>query len=89
MSLWHTTICSFDVYTIDVFGIINLSTLLQGKYKVIVEPCQDDNELRFFTMSEAILTKKNYDFNDTKRTLLRQKDMDVYGVGGLTNSQVY
>jgi hypothetical protein len=29
-------------------------------------------------MSEAILTKKNYDFNDTKRTLLRQKNMDAY-----------
>jgi hypothetical protein len=29
-------------------------------------------------MSEAILTKKNYVFNDAKRTLLRQKNMDVY-----------
>ena len=29
-------------------------------------------------MSEAILTKKNHDFNDAKRTLLRQKNMDVY-----------
>jgi hypothetical protein len=46
----------------------------------------DDNELRFFcdeqgqffAMSEAILTKKNYVFNDAKRTLLRQKNMDVY-----------
>jgi hypothetical protein len=46
----------------------------------------DDNELRFFcdergyffAMSETILTKKNYVFNDTKRTLLRQKNMDVY-----------
>jgi hypothetical protein len=26
----------------------------------------DDNELRSFTMSEAILIKKNYVFNDTK-----------------------
>jgi hypothetical protein len=47
----------------------------------------DDNELRFFfgdeqgqffAMSEGILTKKNYVFNDAKRTLLRQKNMDVY-----------
>jgi len=38
----------------------------------------DDNELQFFAMSEAILTKKNYVFNDAKRTLLRQKNMDVY-----------
>jgi hypothetical protein len=37
------------------------------------------NERGFsFAMSEAILTKKNYDFNDSKRTLLRQKNMDVY-----------
>ncbi len=39
----------------------------------------DDNELWFFAMSEAILTRKNYVFNDVKRTLLRQKNMDVYG----------
>jgi hypothetical protein len=39
----------------------------------------DDNELRFFfAMSEAILTRKNYVFNDAKRTLLRQENMDVY-----------
>ncbi len=38
----------------------------------------DDNELRFFAMSEAILTKKNYVFNDVKRTLLRQENIDVY-----------
>jgi hypothetical protein len=46
----------------------------------------DDNELRFFAMSEAIffamseaiLTKKNYILNDAKWTLLRQKNMDVY-----------
>jgi hypothetical protein len=37
-----------------------------------------DNELRSFVMSEAILTKKNYVFNDTKWTILRQKNMDVY-----------
>ena len=35
-------------------------------------------------MSEAILTQKNYVFNDAKRTLLRQKNMDVYwGTGQL------
>jgi hypothetical protein len=46
----------------------------------------DDNELRFFAvseaiffaMSEAILTKKNYVLHDAKWTLLRQKNMDVY-----------
>jgi hypothetical protein len=38
----------------------------------------DDNELRSFAMSEAILKEKNYFFNDTKQTLLRQENMDVY-----------
>ncbi len=62
---------TLDVCAIYVFDSINLSTLLPGKYKVIAEIFQDDNELRFLAMNEAILTKKNYDFNDVKRTLLR------------------
>jgi hypothetical protein len=33
----------------------------------------NDNESRFFVMSETILTKKNYVFNYTKRTLLIQE----------------
>ncbi len=36
------------------------------------------NEANFFVMSEVVLTKKNYVFNDAKWTLLRQENMDVY-----------
>ena len=39
----------------------------------------DDNELRaFFAMSEAILNKEELRFQWSKRTLLRQKNMDAY-----------
>jgi hypothetical protein len=62
---------TLDVCAIYVFDSIKLLTLLPGKYQVITETFQDDNELRFLAMNEAILTKKNYDFNDVKRTLLR------------------
>ena len=65
------TIVTLDVCAIYVFDSIKLLTLLPGKYQVITETFQDDNELRFLAMNEAILTKKNYDFNDVKRTLLR------------------
>ena len=84
---------SLDVYAIDVFEGINLSTLFLGKYKVIAETCQDDNELRFlrwawlfsqewarlfFRDERGYSHKRNYEFNDAKRTLLRQKNMDAY-----------
>ena len=48
-----------------------LSTLLLGKYKVIAETCQMTmNYVLLTRMSEAILTKKDYDFNDTKTDLI-------------------
>ncbi len=65
-------------YTTQDFDITNLWTLLPKKYKVTSQKPDRWRWITFFAMSEAILTKKNYDFNDTKRTLLRQKNMDVY-----------
>jgi hypothetical protein len=66
---------TLDVCAIDVYDSIDT---IARKVQRNSRNMPDDNELRAFAMSEAILTKKNYVFNDAKRTLLRQKNMDVY-----------
>jgi len=78
---WYlcATIVTHDVCAIDVFDNINIYRHYCKESTCNSRNMPDDNELRaFFAMSEAILNTEEIRFQWSKRTLLRQKNMDAY-----------
>ena len=70
---------TLDVCAIDVFDNINIYRHYCKESTCNSRNMPDDNELRaFFAMSEAILNTEEIRFQWSKRTLLRQKNMDAY-----------